>query len=104
MHATPIGARGASLESNGGRHAVLSHRTGWLAPRKTTPLFKETLPKAGRGGLAKAIPRDTWPYAAEPQDDVKGCSIAMPSIPSGNTNAPTIALAEKASDLIASAA
>jgi len=30
------------------------------------------------GGLAKAIPRYTWPYAAEPSDDVKGRSIAVP--------------------------
>ncbi len=75
------------------------------------------------GRLVKAIPRYTWPYAAEPSDAVKGCSIAvpqlrvhgiaglrvadnstMPCIPSGNTNAPTIALAEMASDLILGAA
>ncbi|MCA3845964.1 MAG: GMC family oxidoreductase N-terminal domain-containing protein, partial [Burkholderia sp.] len=30
------------------------------------------------GGLAKAIPRHTWPYAAEPSGDVKGRSIAVP--------------------------
>jgi choline dehydrogenase len=30
------------------------------------------------GGLGKAIPRYTWPYAAEPSDSVKGRSIAVP--------------------------
>ncbi|VWL97840.1 glucose-methanol-choline oxidoreductase [Burkholderia lata] len=30
------------------------------------------------GGLGKAIPRYTWPYAAEPSQDVKGRSIAVP--------------------------
>ncbi|CAI8707209.1 hypothetical protein EMIT0158MI4_100180 [Burkholderia ambifaria] len=32
VHATPNGAGGASIESESGRQAVLSNRTGWLAP------------------------------------------------------------------------